>query len=108
VRIDAQDADLPRRIDDRGRPALSAASAAASSAATADGELSGRIDGPGRRDLSDPAAATTAATARAPVRRTRLNLHGRRFRAPAVSFWRAEARLVRDASVHRSLRPHCY
>jgi hypothetical protein len=48
MRNNAQDANLPGRIDDRGNRSLSAAS------------------------------ATAAGT---PVRRTRLNLHGRRFGA---------------------------
>jgi hypothetical protein len=78
MRNNAQDADLPGRVDCRGGRALPAASTAAASAPTADGELSGRIDGPGRRDLSDSATASAAASG-AQVRRARLNLHGRRF-----------------------------
>jgi hypothetical protein len=63
LRDDAEDADLPRRIAGRGRPALSAAagaSAASASAAAASDDVPGRIDGPGRHRLSGPAASTAA------------------------------------------------
>jgi hypothetical protein len=66
----AQDPDLSRRIGDRHRSAVSAATAPAASTAPADGELPGWIDGPGWRDLS--CSAATAAAACAPFRRTRL------------------------------------
>jgi hypothetical protein len=75
VRNNAQDANLPGRIGDpgdRALPAAASASAAATSASADDDELSGRIGGPCGRDLSGSAAAT-ASTARAPIRRTRLN-----------------------------------
>jgi hypothetical protein len=74
----AEDADLPRRVGDPGRPALSASAAAAAASAAADGQLSGRIAGPGGRDLPDPATAAAASTAGAPFRRTRLKINGRR------------------------------
>jgi hypothetical protein len=80
MRNNAQDANLPGRIDDRGNRSLSAASATAAPTTASDSELSGRIDGPGGRDLSGSAAASATA-AGTPVRRTRLNLHGRRFGA---------------------------
>ena len=77
VRDNAQDANLPRRIDGPREPALPTAAAAAPSSSASDRELPGRIDGPGGDKLS-ASAATAAATAGAQIRRTRLNLRGRR------------------------------
>jgi len=71
VRDNAQDANLPRRIDGPREPALPAAAAAAPSSSASDRELPGRIDGPGGDELSASAAAAAAATG-AQVRRTRL------------------------------------
>ena len=78
MRNNAEDANLPGRIDDRCDRALSAATATAAASAAADSELSGRIDSSGGRDLSGSTATATAA-AGTPVRRTGLNLRGRRF-----------------------------
>jgi hypothetical protein len=76
MRDDAQDADVPRRIDgprDTTLPAPTAATATSSAPAR---HLPGRNDGSGRHELPASAAAA-AATAGAQVRRTRLNLRGR-------------------------------
>ena len=73
LRVDAEDADLPRRIAGRGRPALSAAagaSAASASAAAASDDVPGWIDGPGRYRLPGPAASAAAELGR----RTRLSI----------------------------------
>ena len=74
MRDDAEDADLPRRIAGRGRPAVPAApgaSAATASAAAASDDVPGRIDGPGRHRLSGPAASAAAELGR----RTRLRMN---------------------------------
>lgn len=73
MRNNAQDANLPRRVDNRGDGSLPSATAASATAASATGDLPGWIDGPGGRDLSGPATATAAASGTS-VGRTRLNL----------------------------------
>lgn len=78
-----QDPDLPGRIGDRGYHALSASSAAASAAASADGDLSERNDGPGRHNLSSSAASASAAASGAQIRRARLISWAGAQRAPA-------------------------
>jgi hypothetical protein len=73
LRDDAEDADLPRRIAGRGRPALSAAagaSATSASAAAASDDVPGWIDGPGRYRLPGPAASAAAELGR----RARLSI----------------------------------
>jgi hypothetical protein len=83
MRDNAEDADLPRRIDGSGDTALPAASAASSTSSASDGDVSGRIGDAGRLDLSDPAAATAATGAQ--VRRTRIKSIGPALNAPALS-----------------------
>jgi hypothetical protein len=61
MRNNAQDADLPRRIDGSGDTALPAASAASSTSSASDGDLPGWIGAAGRLDL--PNSASAAATA---------------------------------------------
>ena len=73
MRNDAEDPDLPRRIDGPGHPALPAASAASPASAACDDHLPGRIGASGRLDLPN-SAASAAASASSEVRRTRLNL----------------------------------
>jgi hypothetical protein len=85
MRNNAEDANLPRRIGNRGVDAVSAAATATSTATAADSELSGRIDGPGGRDLSGSRTAATATAASTQVRRTRIILKGRR-KTPALTF----------------------
>ncbi len=76
MRDNAEDSNLPQRIDDPGDAAVSASPAASASASASDGKLPGRISGPCRHDLSDTAATSATAAAGAQVRRTRLNLLG--------------------------------
>jgi hypothetical protein len=78
MRNNAKDANLPRRIDGPGVATVPAASTATPAASAADGELPGRIDGSGRHGLSDSAASAATTPAGTQVRRTRINLGGRR------------------------------
>ena len=77
MRNNAKDANVPRRIDGPGEPAVPAASAASSTASAPDRDVPGWLGDAGWLDLSGSAAAT-AATAGAQVRRARIN-----FRAGA-------------------------
>jgi hypothetical protein len=96
MRNDAEDPNLSGRNSGRDRRAVPAASTAAATAATADGELPGRIDGSGGRDLSASSATASSATSGAAFRRTRLIFDGRRKSAgrhrfahhPAIRFGR--------------------
>jgi hypothetical protein len=78
MRNHAQDANLSRRIGDRGDHSLSASASAAPTSAATDGQLSGWNDGPGGHDMPGSAAATASPAAGAAFRRTRLILRGRR------------------------------
>jgi hypothetical protein len=78
VRNNAQDANLSRRIGDRGDRSLSASASATTASSSADGELPGWIDGPGGRDLPASTTAATSAAAGAAFGRTRLILKSRR------------------------------
>jgi hypothetical protein len=89
MRDDAEDANLPRRIDGPGDAALPAASAASPTASASDGDLSRRIGDAGRLNLSDPAAASATAPG-AQVRRTRIILLGPALNAPALFSLRAD------------------
>ena len=61
MRNDAEDANLPRRIDGRGYAALPAASASATSAASADADLRGWLGNSGGFAL--PGSSATSASA---------------------------------------------
>lgn len=67
MRNNAQDANVPGRIDNRGDGSLPSATTATATAASANGDLPGRIDGPGGCELSGPATATASASG-TPVR----------------------------------------
>ena len=101
MRDDAQDTNLSRRISDRRGYALSASTASAAPASTADGELSGRINGASGRDLSHAAASAAAAAPGAPFRRTRLSFKGpaplRRPHAARLSAPRARSTIALKA-----------
>jgi len=60
MRDDAQNADVPRRIDGPRDTTLPAASAASPAASAPGGHLPGRNDGSGRHELPASAAATAA------------------------------------------------
>jgi hypothetical protein len=83
MRNNAKDANVPRRIDGPGEPAVPAASAASTTASASDGNLPGWIGAAGWLDLPGSAAAT-AATAGAQIRRTRIILLGPAPIAPAL------------------------
>jgi hypothetical protein len=83
MRDNAEDTDLPRRIDGSGDTTVPAASAAASSASSADGDVPGRNGDAGGLGVPDSATAATA-TAGAQARRTRIILSGPASVAPAL------------------------
>jgi hypothetical protein len=95
----AQDANLSRRIGDRGDHSVSASASAAPTSAATDGQLSGWNDGPGGHDMPGSAAATASPAAGPAFRRTRLVLCGRRKCAGrhSASSPDTEQRLLIDA-----------